>query len=395
MTSRQPRLAYICADRGIAPDGTKGASVHFRQMGRALAAAGVDLEAFAMKLRDPDAVGFRVEVIGHRSKGKGLDAEVRMLASSGALLERLEKRGPFDAVYERFSLFAPAGLAYARSQGVPFILEVNAPLWIEAEKYRSLELKETARALARETLQGADRVLTVSPRLKEIVCAEGVRPEKIDLFPNGVADRFFTDPPCARPEALEGRPVIVFCGSLKPWHGVSFLLEAFEKLAARRAVGLWIVGDGPLRDEIEQAQQRFPGQIHWEGAVPHERLPAILKAADMAAAPYPASAPDYFCPLKVIEALAAGCPVLASDSAMMRSWVGDPPRAALFAAESVDGFASAAESILDNDEKRRTMITEGGRIARSRYTWRRRIEELFGILEWTPQTPSASSKGVR
>jgi glycosyltransferase involved in cell wall biosynthesis len=352
-------------------------------MGRALVEKGSRVEAFVMKAKDTEGVGFPVRVIPHRSRGKGLDGEVHWLAASGAMLESLESAGPFDAVYERFSLFAPAGMAYARSHGIPHILEVNAPLWVEAEKYRSLELRETARSLARETLRGAHRVLTVSPALKEIVLAEGVPSEHVQVFPNGVAESFFSAEPAPKPAALEGAPVLLFCGSLKPWHGVSFLLVAFRKLVERRPIGLWIVGDGPLRDEIEEAQDNYPGNVHWEGAVDHERLPGILKAADMAVAPYPSSAPDYFCPLKVIEALAAGCPILASDSAMMRSWVGDPPRAGLFPADSVDGFVSAAESLLDDEELRTVLSGEGVKIALECYTWRHRVEELWEILGWT------------
>jgi len=390
MTDRRPRLAYICADRGIAPDGTKGAAVHFRQMGRALVRQGAQLEAFALKSKGATELGFPLQVVLHGSRGTGLDAEVRWLAAGGALLESLEARAPFDAVYERFSLFAPAGIAYAQSRDIPLVLEVNAPLWIEAQKYRSLELRETARSLARETLIRAYRVLVVSPRLREIVCDEGVPPERVQVFPNGVSERFFSAKPENKPARLAGRPVLLFCGSLKPWHGVNFLLEAFRKLLERRPVGLWIVGDGPLRDAIELAQQELPDHVHWEGAVAHERLPGILKAADIAVAPYPSSAPDYFCPLKVIEALAAGCPVLASDSPMMRSWVGEPKRAILFAPDDPHDFVAAAEALLDDTGRRRDLSREGVKTAQDRYTWRHRAEELWRLLGWNDATPLSS-----
>jgi glycosyltransferase involved in cell wall biosynthesis len=231
--------------------------------------------------------------------------------------------------------------------------------------------------------------------LKEIVCGEGVHPGRVQVFPNGVSDRFFTDSPAGKPAKLEGKSVLLFFGSLKPWHGLSFLLDAFKSLVTRRPVGLWIVGDGPLRKEIEGMQRDYPEQIHWEGAVEHERLPGILKAADLALVPYPSSAPDYFCPLKVIEALAAGCPVVASDSPMVRAWVGDPPQAALFEADSLDDFIRAMEGLLDDPDRREALRRGGQKIARDRHTWRQRAEELRELFGWSRSPSSPSSEVYR
>ncbi|MGB3966655.1 MAG: glycosyltransferase family 4 protein, partial [Planctomycetota bacterium] len=148
------------------------------------------------------------------------------------------------------------------------------------------------------------------------------------------------------PAALRGRPTLLFAGSLKPWHGIPFLLRAFAALRAQRPVGLWIVGDGPERTAIEQAQRALPGDIVHEGAVPHDRMPGLLAAADVVVAPYPAAAPTYFSPLKVVEALAAGRPLLASRvGCVLQTLAGHDPLG-LFEPDDVGDFIAATERVL-------------------------------------------------
>ena len=58
MTGGPPgRVAYLCADPGIPPDGSKGASVHFRAMASALLRNGVELDVFMT--REGDASDYR------------------------------------------------------------------------------------------------------------------------------------------------------------------------------------------------------------------------------------------------------------------------------------------------------------------------------------------------
>jgi glycosyltransferase involved in cell wall biosynthesis len=385
MTSQPPSLAYLCSDPGIAPDGVKGASVHFRELGLALRSAGVELDAFMARPGSAAAPSFPVTVVPCARRGEGIEAELRLLGMQERLLDALQQKGPHAAVYERFSLFGLTGLAYARSLGIPLVLEINAPLWLEAERYRSLALREAARAAAREVLCRADHVLVVSEALRAVVCDEGVEPQRVRVFHNGVAwDAFERALPAKRPPALEGRPVLVFVGSLKPWHGIEMLLEAAAAATARRPLGLWIVGDGPLRPAVERAARAHPDWIVAEGAVPHARIPSILKAADIALAPYPKSSPDYFCPLKVAEALAAGCCLLASDTAPVRELVGSPPLAALHAPDDVESFVEALERLLDAPGQRQQMARDGARYAARELTWARRAAEIQALLGWGP-----------
>lgn len=341
------RIAYVCADAGIPPDGSKGASVHFRTMAQAFARIGVPLDVFLA--RAGDVAGFAP----HRARtvptprGAGAAGEVLQLGHASALLQALQQGGPHTAVYERLSLFGLAGLAHAKALRVPFVVEVNAPLWREAAAFRDLALPQAARGVCLDVLRGADRVLAVSRPLAQELAAAGVPAERIEVLGNGAdVERFRRATPAEKPAQLRGRPTLLFVGSMKPWHGIEFLLRGFAALRAQRPCGLWIVGDGPERQRLEVAQRAFPGDIVHEGAVDHDRIPALLQAADLVVAPYTSAAPHYFSPLKVVEALAAGRPLLASRVPCVLDTLHGHAPLGLFAPDDVGDFVAAAERVL-------------------------------------------------
>lgn len=340
------RVAYVSADPGIPPDGSKGASVHFRSLAAAFARIGQELDVFVA--RDGNVQGFQP----HRArtvptpKAAGPLGELLQVGHAETLLQALRAAGPHDAVYERLSLFGLAGLVHARTLGVPYVVEVNAPLWREAAAFRGLSLQQTARGVCLDVLQQADAVLAVSTPLADELRAAGVPAARVHVLGNGADVATFRDAaPAAKPKALQGRPTLLFLGSLKPWHGIPFLLRAFAALRAQTPCGLWLVGDGPEREAIAVAQRAFPGDIVHEGAVAHELVPSLLQAADAVVAPYQASAPEYFSPLKLVEALAAGRPLLASAVPCVLDTLRGHAPLGLFAPDDVVDFVAAARRV--------------------------------------------------
>lgn len=380
------RLAYLTTDPGIPPDSTKGASIHFRELARSLCHQGVEVDPFMNRRcvsSSPHAAFERLPVtlLPGAKRRPGAEGELRLLGAQARCLEAVRESGPHEAVYERFSLFGLTGLTYARREGIPFILEVNAPLWAESERYRSLELKHVALAAAREALSGADRVLAVSETLAELLVGEGVEPERVVVFRNGVnGDLFSTPNRVNRPESLADKTTLLFVGSLKPWHGLEFLLDAFRRARATRRLGLWIVGDGPLRGAVEACVEEFGEDLVYQSGLPHEEIPAVLRAADIAVVPYHRSSPDYFCPLKVIEALAAGTPVLASDKPSVREFVDAGFKMDLFRPDDVDSFAAALDTVCAKLPERRNRAEAMRRLALSEFTWDARAREIVRLI---------------
>ncbi len=344
-----PPVAYLCADPGIGPDGSKGASVHFRSLAAAFAKLGVALDVTMVRAGDGSVFApHPCRVVGMR-RARGLEGELHQLGHGSVLLDALAAAGPHAAVYERLSLFSCAGLAHARRLGVPFVVEVNAPLWQEAAEFRTLHLHETARAMCMDVVRGADAVFAVSEPLAGQLVGLGASRERVHVMGNGADLASFRDAePAQRPAALSGKPVLLFAGSLKPWHGIEFLVAAFAALRERVDCGLWVIGDGPGREQLEAAAHRMEGAIVCEGAVPHERMPALLAAADAVLAPYPGTAPAFFSPLKVVEALAARRPLVASRVPCVLGELRGTELPGLHEPDDVAGFVNAVERVLAN-----------------------------------------------
>lgn len=388
------RIAYLCADFGIPIRGHKGASVHVREMVAALAAQGHDVRVFspnpgqgndlAAKLNDvgPDGLPNTCSRLARavaRGRYPRLDKEVRELAYNLTLYRRA--RAEFyvwrpDAIYERYSLLNVAGLALARRIGVPHLLEVNAPLRLERARTTGLVLDVAASPAERRLFGASDAVLVVSEALRRYVLEHGGRAAHTLVMPNGVDTRRFC--PRARDVTLRARLgladdafVVGFAGSLKPWHGVETLLEAFAALhRCEPAARLLIVGDGPRGDVLRGQATRLgiDAQTVFTGKVAHHEMPALLATMDVGVAPY-AQVPDfYFSPLKIYEYMATGLAVVGSDAGEIATLVRDGQTGVICPPEDATALACALMR-LARDPGLRGRLGAAARAAVECHTW--------------------------
>jgi len=194
-------------------------------------------------------------------------------------------------------------------------LEVNAPLTWEEGLFRGRRVRRASLEAEVRALERADAVAVVSPALKEWVGRHGVRAA---VVPNGVA--------ALGPSAQEPGPFILgFEGSFKAWHGLLEASGSLSLLAAKlapRALEVELVGDGPLREAVQDA---LPS-ASWLGELDADQLAARRArwhGAWSPTAPWPPPGPveqlqerlgealpgRWFAPLKEAEAAAAGLPV--------------------------------------------------------------------------------------
>ena len=121
----------------------------------------------------------------------------------------------------------------------------------------------------------------------------------------------------------EGQAVVTFVGSLKPWHGVEYVIWAAA--VAQVQWQLRIVGDGPQRVPLMDLAQKLRVDADFRGTVSPSEIPGQLRGSAIGVAPYPetVSAHHYFSPLQVYEYLAAGLPIVASSIGQIPHAVGD------------------------------------------------------------------------
>lgn len=322
------RVLYVCADRGIPLGGTKGASIHVREFIEALAAEGFVTTA-AVRRREAAAAALpcRARILQAATATATATPAVQearehaLCASFAGQLAAWHAEQPFDFVYERYSLWSTAGLDFARAAGLPFVLEVNAPLVAEAGAWRALQLPALAREVEARLFSEADQVVAVSAAVRDHIL--GVAPgARVTVLPNGV-DTIRIRPGEAEPawrERVSGgnasARVVGFVGRVRPWHGVDKLVGAVAR--ARRAdpsLHLCVVGDlGDLADTLAAKcrEEGVTDAVTFLGAVSPDSVAGALQAMDVVAAPYPDLADFYFSPLKLFEYMAAGKPIVAS-----------------------------------------------------------------------------------
>lgn len=360
------RLLYLCADRGIPVLGTKGASTHVRAITSTLQRCGHSVTVACSRLDGPNTPPVVDRVVELASGDSG---EV------GALIE--ESRA--DAVVERYSLRSTGGLKACLETAVPLVLEVNAPLVWEASHYRGFTDIDGGLADERRLFDGADAVMVVSRALERYVSACSPA-TPVRWVPNGVDAARFSVPPAPIAGVGAGATVVGFVGSMKPWHGVADLVAAFCAIApANPSLHLVLAGSGPEEDAARAAvPAALAGRVHLLGALPHAAVPGVVARFDLAVAPYRPGGEFYFCPLKVLEYLAAGCPVVYPPLGDIPELVG---RGGLPYSPGDVGALGAAIVRLAGDPAARLELGRDARAAGRRWSWDRAASAVVDTVQ--------------
>lgn len=327
-----------------------GQYVHISALAEALAARGHEIVMVGPD--DTDGLGRRALDAaagegGLRRLLPGAIGEVAELAYSARGYQRLAaKVAGADILYERYNLFYHAGVRLARRRGLPFLLEVNAPLAEERARHGALALKSLARWSEQAIWRAADRVLPVSGVLARAVEAAGVAPQKIVVIRNGVGPEFLAeaDPrPVRARYNLVGKMVLGFTGFVRDWHGLDRVLRYMAQ-KGRKDLHLLLVGDGTARQTLERqaASLGIGEQLTITGVVQRGAMPAHVAAFDIALQP---AVTAYASPLKLFEYMAQARPILAPARDNIREVLIDGADALLFAPDDDGAFADALDRL--------------------------------------------------
>lgn len=321
-----------------------GVQEHTRELALALVRSGCEVTLFGPELRGPAS---KLEGVGTVSLGPAINipanGSVAPLGIDPRMIVRFDLAlDPADVVHVH-EPFLPAGLfaMLRRPKGTKVVGTFHAA----GESFWPYAVTAPLLRLAARRL---DATTAASPEARKLVC----RYVSVDplIVPNGVDVTSFEK---AEPDPWAsslGR-VVLFVGRPEPRKGYQTVLDAFAAVSrSREDVHLvWV----PATPEALPAGTR-PERIHCLGPVSRERLMSLHRAADVVCC---ASLGQESFGIVVLEGLAGGSAVLASDIAGYRYAGGDAP---LYVPPGdVPAWSDALERLLDDRAQRETVARRG------------------------------------
>ncbi len=221
--------------------------------------------------------------------------------------------------------------------------------------------------------------IAVSPDARDMVAR--YFPAEYTIVPNGIEfDRFGSSEVQPHERYSDGRPCVLFVGRLEERKGFEYLLRAFPRvLEAVPRARLLVVGAYDKDDKkkfVRYARRHGLSGVRFIGWVPDEELARYYRCADVFCAP---SLGFESFGIVLLEAMAAGVPIVASDIAGYRSVVTDGQEGCLVPPGDESALASALVELLSSPERREAMGRAGHKTAR-RYDWGSvagRIDEIY------------------
>jgi glycosyltransferase involved in cell wall biosynthesis len=307
-----------------------------------------------------------------------------LLWKTGAQIQSLLEELRPDVVMERYYNFAGEAMLRANRMATPTLLEVNSPMIEYPGSLKSKIDFLLGGALSKRRNRIAEAASLILSPMPEIVPSEYRK--KVRHIEWG-ADTTLFDPASlldcsalrSQLELNKDEIIFIHFGSLRKWHGLAKLLEAFDAARNQFQKPAHLIVIGPLTNGPQRKDVQFTGMI------PHEKLPAWLKASDVAVFPFDTKQHKYlelgfyWSPLKLFEAMSMQIPIVTLKQDRLVSLLGtdDPDFYYDGTMENLSAkMVAASKSLLTLKEKaksfRETVVNN--------YSWEQHGKKLNQLL---------------
>ncbi len=264
-----------------------------------------------------------------------------------------------DLIHAHFSYPDGYGMMkLAKKWKVPLVISALGTI----ERKVAYEGTYTSRQII-ETMNFADKILSVSEDLKVHIVNLGIDESKVHVVSNGVDTEIFK--PAGKEQARrilnlpQEKKIVLFIGALRKIKGVDYLIEAAKSFVDTNT-DLYMVGrDDGLRKSLEKRAEelKIAGSIKFTGPVNHEDIPLWISASDMLVLPSFLSEGR---PNVVLEALSCEVPVVATDVGGIPELMVEGKTGYLVPAKNPAELSEKINKLLE-DESRREKMGKFGR----------------------------------
>jgi glycosyltransferase involved in cell wall biosynthesis len=378
MLERPHRALYAAFDRFPS---RKGAAIH--------------IDRFARTLFDTFDGGALFVLGGPQLPAHQLEGPVEIVRFTAGIANFLERALAFgewlarnvDRLQNSLELahfrdpWSGAAIALRPRRNYAVVYEVNA--------LPSIELPSLFPALGPSTLakirrveldccDAADRIVTPSRTTAHLLESLGISSAKIEVIPNG-AD---LDAPAPRPIEAPDEYILYF-GAAQSWQGIDTLLRAFARLADFASLRLVLCASHESRAwrHYERLAEKLgvAERIVWQYALEEPELAAWRQHALLSIAPLtdsPRNVVQGCAPLKILESMASGTAVIASDVAPVRELIVDRENGWLVHPDRPAELARAMRILLDRPDLARQLGANARRSIAEHFTWDRATTAL-------------------
>jgi len=275
-----------------------------------------------------------------------------------------------------------AALLVRKRLGIPVVYEVRA-FWEDAAvdtgktkegsfKYRLIK------GLEQYVFKHANKVACICEGLRKAISGRGISKEKLFVSPNAVDFKKFTpltekDTPLLEQWSLKDKKVIGFLGSFFKYEGLEFAVKAMPKILEKLPNAHLLLVGGGNQDEALRAlvkEMALDEHVTFTGRVPYQEISSYYSLVDVLLFPREdIRLTQLVTPLKPLESMALGKPVIASDVGGHKEMVEHLKTGMLFKAENIDSLAETVLSMLSDQRLIEQCVENGHEYVQNVRNW--------------------------
>jgi len=295
------------------------------------------------------------------------------------------KLSNFDVVYLHYPFFGTAEVVWLAKILFPkkFKLIINFLMDVDSSSFLFKILSLPTRVIRNSLFKRADTIICASldyVKNSDIAKIYKKYPAKFKEIPFGVDTDKFAPSSQKKDSNIKN---ILFVGALDKAHyfkGVDILLKTLSNIQHPTS-NIQIVGDGDLKPQYEKQTKELNinDKVEFLGKVPDEELPKVYQQADLFV--LPSINKNEAFGLVLLEAMACGVPIIASDLPGVRTVFENGKQGLLAKPADSEDLKNKIEKILADEEKRKEMGKEARILALEKYSWQEVSKKLNKIIK--------------